>query len=400
MVAAWHAETFEFDGPVPAASTELVLGGGETGAYSFIGFADAGEKYKVRVYEAPLKGEVPEVGEEYWKDADRFSAATEVTIPNGPGVSGIDFSPSAYAFSSTRVAGADRYGTSVASTKVFAPGVPVLYVASGEKWADALSAAPAAAHQDGALLLTDPDALPTVVAAEITRLAPRKTIVVGSELTVSDAVYRQIDARVGDVTRTGGTDRYDTSRKIIDQAYEFTPIDFYEVFLATGNNFPDALSIAPVADHTAVLLVDGAKDHLDAATHASIARMHPYQANLIGQTPSISAGIEQDLVSSGLVPTTERIGGANRYETSRLINERYPSRGVRDTTYLASGEGFADALSGATAAAAEGVSISLSRPECVPAATVDSLKRAHIDTAKVLGSERTLSRTAGAVTPC
>jgi putative cell wall-binding protein len=316
-------------------------------------------------------------------------------------VSGIDLSPSAYAFTSTRIAGKDRYGTSVASTQLFEPGVSVLYVASGEKWADALSAAPAAASQDGALLLTDPNTLPAAVAAEITRLAPKKTIVVGSELTVADAVYKQIDALVGDVARIGGTDRYDTSRKIVEDAYTFSPFEFYSVVLATGNDFPDALSIAPLAGrYSPVLLVDGAKNHLDTETRATIARFEPYQATVLGRTPSISAGIEEELVSSGLVPAVNRVGGADRYETSRLINENRGARPLQDTTYVASGEGFADALSGATAAAAEGAPISLSRPSCVPAATVDSLKRLHFDTAKVLGSELTLSRGVGTVTSC
>ncbi|QHC67874.1 hypothetical protein GSU68_15730 [Rathayibacter sp. VKM Ac-2759] len=406
-IAAWDLGSTEFGFAQAAAGTELVLGRGETATYTLKEDPESGNYFgegtwKVRVLASPVAGGTPEIGDEYWKDADRFSTATNATVPAGRGLTGVDFSPSAYAFTSTRIAGDDRYGTSVASTQVFAPGIPVLYIASGEKWADALSAGPAATHQYGALLLTDPDALPSAVALEIKRLAPVRTIVVGSDLTVSDAVYEEIDAIVGEITRVGGTDRYDTSRKVISGAYRFSSSHFYEVHLATGNNFPDALSIAGASARIGgpVLLVDGAEQGLDDKTRDILTQMHPYHAYVLGETPSISAGIEDDLVSSGLVDSAERIGGRDRYETSRLINEEWPAWQLEDTTYLATGEDFADALSGATAAAFEHSSVSLSRPDCVPAATVASLKSASIDTVKVLGSERTLSRTAGSITPC
>lgn len=115
----------------------------------------------------------------------------------------------------------------------------------------------------------------------------------------------------------------------------------------------------------------------------------------------ISASIEKELGPYGWSsPSTFRIGGANRYETSRLIDERWQPWQLVDTTCVASGEYFADALSGTTAAAAEGLQISLSRPDCVPVATADSLERNRIDTAEILGSERTLSRAVSTVTLC
>ncbi|MCJ1704223.1 cell wall-binding repeat-containing protein [Rathayibacter sp. VKM Ac-2926] len=200
--------------------------------------------------------------------------------------------------------------------------------------------------------------------------------------------------------RIGGTDRYDTSRRIVADAFPAGSAE--DVFLATGGNFPDALSVGPVAGRLGepVLLVDGANAALDAATRAAVSRLDPTTAVVLGQEPSISAGIQAELTSAGLVDRTTRIGGESRYATSRLINEAYAPAELTDTTYLASGEGFADALSGAAIAAADGSPISLSRPECVPAATVDSLKRLHLDYAVVLGSELTLSAEVGRVAAC
>ncbi|WKK73079.1 cell wall-binding repeat-containing protein [Rathayibacter oskolensis] len=397
VVQAWSIDGTSFDEAELAASTTTTLASGATGVYSLPALPSG--SYTVRVLEQPAGSGVPAVADEFWEHTDWVGAATSVVVGDAA-VSGIDFTPRAYSFSSARIEGGDRYATSVATTQSVQPGVPVLYIASGAKWADALSAGPAAAVQGGSLLLTDPDALPATVSAEITRLAPKKTIVVGSADTVSAAVYSQIDALVGDVERIGGTDRYDTSRQIVADAFPAGSAD--EVFLATGGNFPDALSVAPVAGRAgeAVLLVDGAEGGLDAATTSALKRLDPSTAVVIGQEASISAGIETALTASGAVDDTTRIGGPSRYATSRLINEAYPPAPLVDTTYIASGEGFADALSGATVAAANGAPISLSYPSCVPAETVDSLKRLHLDYAFVLGSELTLSRAISTVSPC
>ena len=396
VVQAWDLDGDPQDAEL-AASTAIELGAGAKGGYTLSGLDDG--SYVVRVVEKPADGSVPAVADRFWLDTDWVGDSTQVTVAGGT-VGAVDLAPEAWSFSSARLSGSDRYGTSVASTQSVAPGVPVLYIASGAGWADALSAAPAAAVQGGALLLTDPDQLFPVTSAEITRLAPKKVVVVGSELTVSAAVYRQIDAVAGTVVRIGGTDRYDTSRRIVADAFPAGSAE--DVFLATGGNFPDALSVGPVAGRLGepVLLVDGANAALDAATRSAVSRLDPTTAVVLGQEPSISAGIQNELTSAGLVDRTTRIGGESRYATSRLINEAYAPAELTDTTYLASGEGFADALSGAAIAAANGSPISLSRPECVPAATVDSLKRLHLDYAVVLGSELTLSAAVGRVAAC
>ncbi|MBO0983485.1 cell wall-binding repeat-containing protein [Rathayibacter sp. SD072] len=372
----------------PVARTVTTIASGKTGEYALPALPDG--SYIVRVLETPLQNGVPTVGDSFWEDTDWVGASTVVEVA-GAAVTGIHFTPDPFFFTTSRVEGSDRYGTSAASTRDYAPGVPVLYIASGAGWADALSAAPAASAQDGALLLTDPSTLFASTSAEITRLAPKETVVVGSDATVSEAVFQQIDALVtGPITRIGGSDRYDTSRLIVADAFEDDSAE--DVFLATGNDFPDALSVAPVAgrDKQAVLLVNGADTGIDAATRSALTRLGPDRAVILGRTASVSAGIEAD-VSALVGGELTRIGGASRYETSRLINEAFPAEGLTYTTYLASGEGAADALSGAAVAASQGAPLSLARPDCVPVETTDSLKRQHLDTAVVLGSDKTLS---------
>jgi LmbE family N-acetylglucosaminyl deacetylase len=93
----------------------------------------------------------------------------------------------------SRGAGADRYATSAAiSAASFAPGVPVVYVASGEAFPDALSAAPVAGPGGGPVLLVTPSGIPASIRAELVRLKPSRIVVVGGPASITDAVYQEL----------------------------------------------------------------------------------------------------------------------------------------------------------------------------------------------------------------
>jgi hypothetical protein len=92
-----------------------------------------------------------------------------------------------------RLWGADRYGTSVAISEAsFSPGVPVVYVAVGTGFADALSVAPVGGVEGAPVLLTRTDSLPGVVARELDRLDPGRIVVVGGPAVVSNVVIQHL----------------------------------------------------------------------------------------------------------------------------------------------------------------------------------------------------------------
>jgi putative cell wall-binding protein len=96
-----------------------------------------------------------------------------------------------------RWAGKDRYATSATvSTKSFAKGVNVAYVASGTGFADALSSAPVAGKSPGPVLLTAPTSLPSAVSTELSRLGPHKVVVIGGTGAVSAAVAQKLAAYI------------------------------------------------------------------------------------------------------------------------------------------------------------------------------------------------------------
>ena len=102
-----------------------------------------------------------------------------------------------------RLAGSDRFATAVAISQRFAAHVPVVYVATGMDFPDALTAAAAAAQLGGPLLLTRADALPVPVRAEIVRLAPERVVVVGGESAVGAGVYDELAVLTPSISRSG-----------------------------------------------------------------------------------------------------------------------------------------------------------------------------------------------------
>lgn len=98
-----------------------------------------------------------------------------------------------------RLAGPDRYSTAVAISKSAfpTPGVPIVYVASGTGFADALAGAAAAGHRGGPVLLTASSSMSPAVIAELKRLDPQRVVVLGGPAVVSSNVVKQIKTALG-----------------------------------------------------------------------------------------------------------------------------------------------------------------------------------------------------------
>jgi hypothetical protein len=93
----------------------------------------------------------------------------------------------------SRLSGADRFATSAAiSAATFPAGVDTAYVATGLAFPDALSGAPAAALGGNPVLLVTPTAVPSSIAAELTRLAPQRIVILGGTGAVGAAVASQL----------------------------------------------------------------------------------------------------------------------------------------------------------------------------------------------------------------
>ncbi|WP_170116381.1 cell wall-binding repeat-containing protein [Rathayibacter caricis] len=337
----------------------------------------------------------------YWKDSPTLAGATTVRLGAGSTTSGIDLRLRPWQTVSDRIAGSDRYATAVeVSRSAFTDPVPVVYLVSGANWPDALSAGPAAAVGDGALLLTDPRTLPGVVEDEIRRLSPERIVVVGSPLSVSSAVEARAQTLAPDVERLGGRDRYETSRLVVEDAFAGRPVE--NVFLATGTNFPDALAVGPVAgiDGDPVVLVDGARDRLDEPTRELATGLSPLGIQVIGSAAAVSDGILRELETEETSTDVRRVAGGDRIATSVAVNEANRGDPLNDRAFLARSDGFADALGAIAAASALRVRTYLTDDDCVRPAVFDSARREGIDRFTLLGGSGTLSPSVAALTRC
>ena len=184
-----------------------------------------------------------------------------------------------YAGSTTRVTGASRYEVSAALAGSYDPGVPVLYVASGADFPDALSIGALAGHREAPLLITRPDELPGVIEAEVARLDPGRVVVVGGSAAVQDAVLTALGAHTsGGVTRIQGQDRYQVSAAIAD---EFTA-GGARVYVSTGTAFPDALVGAARAGSQGVPVVLSRSTSLPGAARQVLDSLDAARGVLLG----------------------------------------------------------------------------------------------------------------------
>lgn len=185
----------------------------------------------------------------------------------------------------TRLAGADRYGTAVAVSQAsFAPGVPAVFVATGESFPDALSAGPAAIRNGGPVLLTTRGSLPQVVRDELTRLQPQRIFLLGGAAAVSSGVGQALQAyTAGPVVRLSGADRFATAVAVSRTFFSRPPA----VYLATGFNFPDALSTVPAAGRAGAPLLLIGPATVPTVVRSELTRLFPPRCYLIGGTSVI-----------------------------------------------------------------------------------------------------------------
>ncbi|MGX5681778.1 cell wall-binding repeat-containing protein [Schumannella luteola] len=297
-----------------------------------------------------------------------------------------------------RVAGADRFETSADIALASYPGgADTVYVATGQNYPDALAAGPAAAAEGAPLLLVpSTGALPLSIRTALDALDPANIVVVGGTPSVSAAVYSELSGYSDSIERVAGADRFETSRLLAERIYDHA--DF--VFIATGLNFPDALSAGPAAfvNDAPVILVNGGSSTLDAATADLVESLGTQTAVIVGGTPSVSLGIQTDL--DAILPDAIRFPGADRFETSRLVNEYAFYQPTETTAFFATGLGFPDALAGSAWAAAQGAPLYVIPPTCVPTATMDGLEFLGVSNVVLLGGLPSLGTPVEDFTPC
>ncbi len=151
-------------------------------------------------------------------------------------------------FTVDRVAGVDRYETAAKIALADSDGVGTdggrrtAVLSSGTSFPDALAAGGIVYRQHLPQLLTEMGALPATTSAAITDLGIQHVLITGGTGTISPAVEAQVQALGITTERVAGPDRYQTSVALADLAIDRYGAPGAHLDLATGLNFPDALT--------------------------------------------------------------------------------------------------------------------------------------------------------------
>lgn len=203
-------------------------------------------------------------------------------------------------------------------------------------------------------------------------------------LAGSVSVGQSAQSSEASTSRVGGADRYETSAMV---ARHFAP-GVNTVFVASGQDYPDALAVGPVAGKIQAPVLLTRKEGLPSVVAAEVARLDPQQIVIVGGHSAVS-----ESVASALEPhatTVRRIAGANRYETAALISKAYFGA-AQSAAFVASGEDFPDALSAAAAGGRIQAPVLLTRRDQLPTATDRELERLDAKRLMVLGGSAAIS---------
>lgn len=202
----------------------------------------------------------------------------------------------------------------------------------------------------------------------------------------NDRVIR-ISSLVPVVSRLSGSDRYATAAAVSRSAF---PSGASTVFVATGANFPDALAGSATAGKIGapVLLVQAGV--IPQATRTELARLKPVRIVVLGGPSVVAESVRAALRAYASSGEVTRLSGADRYGTAAAISGAYFAPGVK-AAFIATGAGFADALSGAPAAALSDSPLLLVTQSGIPTATRNELSRLKPQRIYVLGGTGAVS---------
>ena len=238
-------------------------------------------------------------------------------------------------------------------------------LASGENWPDAL----AGAALDRPLLLTKQAFLPAATRDYLEPCASHakaKVIILGGPAAVSEGVAETLRAMGFRVDRFAGDDRYATARRV---ARTFAPDEIDTVYLASGVNFADAVAAAPsVTMETPLILTTPDELGDEARRFLTDEDRVVSSVTILGGTAAISAAVEEEITELGI--DTDRIAGADRYETAALIARRaFSTSGCHPVTDVAVASGtvpFGGLAAGAVRGPCEPLLLAPSPDEPVP----------------------------------
>ncbi|MFV3013734.1 cell wall-binding repeat-containing protein [Clostridium botulinum] len=250
---------------------------------------------------------------------------------------------------SKRLYGNSRYETSAAIVKDGWEKSEFAIIASGEGFADALSAAPLAKKLDAPIILTEGKNLNSNAKQQLQRLQVKNVIIVGGPGSISNNTENQIKNLGISTKRIYGKSRFDTSLEVAKEIGIKNG-----VIVTNGYGFADALSMAPIAANKQMPILLTPAGELPTNTKAFLSSNKYEKSYVIGGSVVVSNNIQSTLKNP------KRLFGQGRYDTNAAILNEFKNDVDLNNLFLAAGTNYPDALSASALAAKNNSPIILS----------------------------------------
>lgn len=243
-----------------------------------------------------------------------------------------------------RISGKNRSETSIKVAEKLG-GVEKAFITSGQKFPDALSSGTIAAKEKAPIILSNNT---EEIHNKVKNIGVKDMVIVGGNTTVTQSEEELIKNKFDNVSRISGSNRYETSRKLLNK------YNIKNVGVVGGNAYADALTANSYLykNKNGVLLMNIVFDFPNELT------------------PTVTIG------GKGSIEETygnKRISGKNRYETAVELAKEF---GDFETLIITDGNNFADALSAAPLAGKEKAPILLTSGSYMTDSVKDLVKKA------------------------
>ena len=302
-----------------------------------------------------------------------------------------------------RTYGNSRYRTSLKTADALKATLGInkfdtIIVAYGRNYADALAGSYLAAVKNAPILVVNTETDKSKTSADDfasmklvkgyinDNLSKNGTVyILGGTAVISNEYMGTLKAKNRTVKRLSGANRYETNIAILKEA----GFKGGDLLVADSFGYADALSASSLGKP--ILLIDKASGKLTDAQKNYLKSVKSKVKNvyMIGGTAAVPASIQKEVGKIATSAKFTRFAGGNRYETSKLIAEKFFTK--PQTIVLAYGNNFPDGLCGGPLAYALGAPLILTHPDTNNASYVKAYvkKNSSIKNVTILGGKGT-----------
>lgn len=229
-------------------------------------------------------------------------------------------------------------------------------IATEEDYPDALAGTVLASGIGAPILfVSKKDSLKTLdYLREVNADSNTQFFILGGTGAISQDIENTLRTISDKITRLGGKDRFETCSLIND--YLKRP-EGTNIIVATGRNFPDALSMGAIGGQLQYPIFLTEKDFLPEQIKEQIKILKPSSVYIAGGTGAVSTEVEKEIASICPGSSIQRFAGKDRYDTSMKIAD-YFKKNISSNIYTTAKD-FHAALASAPLATKNKASITL-----------------------------------------